>query len=656
MRSTSILLGAMVLGSGAAPQTAPAGPPQASFEKDVRPLLAKYCFSCHGAAKPKADLNLEAFRDEASALKARKTWKKVYDILHADEMPPKDKPQPTAAERERMTDWVERLLSRPVAGGKRDPGPVVIRRLNRIEYNNTVLDLFRAFRSPRIPFDPGKGTMPEHLRYRHGDYYPKILVDLPADEIAYGYTTIGEALSLPPFLMERYLRAAQEVVAKCGDSLTGMWRQASGGSEREKARSLLTSLGTRAFRRPLAAAEADRLLGLYDLAVKAGDPPESAVRVPVQAILVSPDFLYKVEKDGPADDPRGVRPLNDYELATRLSYFLWSSMPDERLFQLAAQGKLRDPAVLEAEARRMLRTSKASELADGFGMQWLQVEGVVGHMPNPALFPAFYEGDAAKAMLVEAVLFFLTVMAEDRSVLEFIDADFMWLNPQISKIYGMAPQAGKGTKGDWQRLPLSDKRRGGVLTLAAVLTVTSYGSRTSPVKRGKWLLETILGAPPPPPLPDAGAIADEAATADGLSVRKKLEAHRTNPRCASCHKRIDPLGFALENYNAIGQWRDRDGAAPVEAAGTLPDGTAFHGPADLKKVILEKHKDAFVRCLAEHLLTYALGRKADFRDAPAVQEIVKAVEKDGYKFSRLVVEIVKSYPFGHRRNREVNDE
>jgi hypothetical protein len=244
-------------------------------------------------------------------------------------------------------------------------------------------------------------------------------------------------------------------------------------------------------------------------------------------------------------------------------------------------------------------------------------------------------------MLVEAVLLFQTVLAEDRSILDFIDADFMWLNPQISKIYGIAPKKGKGTKGDWQRITLPDKRRGGVLTLAAVLTVTSYGSRTSPVRRGKWLLETILGAPPPPPLADAGVLADEPLTADGLSMKKKLEAHRTDPRCASCHQKIDPLGFALENFNAIGQWRD---SAEAE------------GPAELKKTILARHKSAFVRCLAEHLMTYALGRKVESMDAPAVQEIVRAVEKDGYKFSRLLVEIARSYPFRHRRNREVKDD
>jgi hypothetical protein len=629
-----VLLGLAVPAAPAQDAARPT-PPQ----KDIRPLLTRDCLVCHGAGKPKAGLDLEAFRDD------RKTAKKIFDLLHAEEMPPQDKPQPTPAERERLTDWAGSLFRRPLPGGQKDPGPVVIRRLNRIEYNNTAFDLFRLPRFPRVPFEPAKG-MPPSLRYRHGDYAPRILADLPADEIARGYTTNGEALSLPPFLLERYLRAAQDVVAKAADAIGGMWQKAP-GADRDKARTVLAALAPRAFRRPVAPADLDRLLALYDRAVKAGEPPDRAVQVPVQALLVSPDFLYKVEKDGPDDDPRAVRPLRDYELATRLSYFLWSSMPDDRLLQLAEEGRLRDPAVLEAETRRLLRSSKASELADGFGLQWLGIEGVAGHMPNPALFPAFYEGDAAKAMAVEAVLFFQTMLAEDRSVLDFIDADFLWLNPQLSKIYGLAPPPGKGTKGDWTRVPLADKRRGGVLTLAAVLTVTSQGSRTSPVRRGKWLLETILGAPPPPPLPDAGALADEATTPDGLSVRRKLEAHRTDPRCASCHRRIDPLGFALENYNAIGQWRDTDGAAPVEASG---------GPAELKALILTKHRDAFVRCLAEHLLTYALGREVDYRDAGAVQEIVRAVEKDGYRFSRLLVEVVKSYPFGHRRNREVKDE
>lgn len=637
---------------------APAQEPGDPFAREARPLLAKYCFGCHGGAKPKADLNLESFRDEASALRARKTWKKVYDMLHSDEMPPLDKPQPTPAEREKITGWIEALLAKPSLGGKKDPGPVVLRRLNRIEYNNTVADLFRL----ALPggynnyFDPRKG-MPESIRVVLHRHTRQVLVDLPPDDIAHGYNTIGEALSLPPFLLERYLLAAAQVVEKASGSIRNMLRQAAGGSDRERARAFLASLAARAFRRPAAPPELDRLLALYDQAAREGEPLESAVKVPVQAILVSPDFLFKLEKDGPQDDPRGVRPLNDYELATRLSYFLWSSMPDEELFRLAAEGKLRDPAVLEAQARRMLRSPKAKELSENFAVQWLQLEALEAIMPDPAIFKEFYRRYQPKAMRLEAVFFFETILVEDRSVLEFIDADFTWANGDLAQSYGVAGAARERDSSlFWKRIPLPDKRRGGVLTMPGVLAVTSYSTRTSPVKRGKWVLEVILGAPPPPPLPDAGTLPDEPTAADGMALRKKLELHRTNPRCASCHSRIDPIGFALENYNAVGAWRDKDGSAPVDATGTLPDGTTFKGPEELKRVILTRKRDDFLRSLAGHLLTYALGRPADHYDALSIKEIVEATARDGHKLSRLVVEVVKSYPFRHRRNREVADE
>ncbi|HEX7899262.1 MAG TPA: DUF1592 domain-containing protein [Planctomycetota bacterium] len=619
-------------------------------EKDIQALLARFCVDCHGGAKPKADLNLEA------SVVPRRTWKKIHDMLHADEMPPPEKPRPTPAERERITDWARDVLARPSIGGRRDPGPAVIRRLNRIEYNNTVFDLFRVFKRPRgqnIYYDPAKGGMPDTLRIRPDSYQPTVMVSLPTDDVAHGYSTIGEALSLPPFLLERYLRAAAEVTDKCRDALQGMFDKAKGASDGDKARALLASLAARAWRRPVAPAEVDRLFGFFEQAARDGETPLNAVKVAVQAILVAPDFLYKVEKDGPDDDPRAVRPLRDYELATRLSYFLWSSMPDDELFRLAADGKLRDPAVLEAQARRLLRSAKSIELADVFAMQWLKLEALDAVMPDPVLFPAFYIGDTSKAMRIEAALFFETVMAEDRSILEFIDADWSYLNPLLARVYGISPG---GTKGDWKRITLPDKNRGGVITLAGVLAVTSSATRSNPVKRGTWLLETILGAPPPPPIAGAGTIPDEPTAADGPSVRQKLERHRADPRCASCHKRIDPLGFALENYDPIGVWREKDGIAPVDALGTLPDGTTFNGPAELKRLILTKYKSDFVRCLTEHLMTYALGRKVDYYDDPSVREIVREVEKDGYRFSRLIVEIVKSYPFRHRRNREAHDE
>ncbi len=638
----------------------PAAPGQAApdpYAREIRPLLAKYCIGCHGPAKPKADLNLEAFRDEADVLKSRKVWRKVYDALHSDEMPPADKPQPSAAERERITDWAGALLTRPLAGGKKDPGAPVIRRLNRIEYNNTVADLFRLFRPPRgraSYFDPAKGALPASIRLVAGDYQPNLLVDLPTDDLAYGYNTVGEALSLPPFLVERYLRAAGQVVEKADSQIRGMLRSGS-GADRDKARDFLSTFAPRAYRRPVELPEVERLLSLYDQAAKDGESLESAIRVPIQAILVSPEFLLKVEKDGTRDDPNAVRPLGDHELATRLSYFLWSTMPDEELTRLADQGKLREVAVLEAQARRLLRHPKAKELSDNFAMQWLQLDALEAIMPDPVLFPVFYQGDMPRAMRIEAILFFESILVEDRSILDFIDADYTYVFPPLAKFYGIDAGGGK-TKGDWRRVELPDKRRGGILTMAAVLAVTSSNTRTNPVKRGKWLLETILGVPPPPPLPGAGVIPDEPTPVDGPSVRKKLEQHRADPRCASCHRRIDPLGLALENYDPLGAWREKDGSTPVDASAVLPDGTAVNGAIELKKILLTKKPGDFVRCLTEHLMTYALGRKVDLCDQAEVKEIVQAVEKDGHRFSRLIVEIVKSYPFRHRRNKGVVDE
>lgn len=651
---------ALALAAALASLGAPDAPGQAApdpFAREIRPLLAKYCAGCHGPSKPKADLNLEAFRDEAAALKSRKVWRKVYDALHSDEMPPADKPQPTPAERERITDWAEALLTRPLAGGKRDPGAPVLRRLNRIEYNNTVADLFRLFRPPRGRanyFDPAKGALPESIRLVAGDYQPNLLVDLPADDLAYGYNTVGEALSLPPFLVERYLRAAAQVVEKADAQIRGMLRAGS-GADRDKARAFLSSFAPRAYRRPTAPAEIDRLLAFYDQAAKDGEALENAIKVPLQAILVSPDFLLKVEKDGPRDDPGGVRPLTGHELATRLSYFLWSTMPDEELSRLADQGKLQDVAVLEAQARRMLRSPKAKELSDTFAMQWLQLDALEAIMPDPVLFPVFYQGDMPRAMRIEAILLFETILVEDRTILDFLDADYTYVFPPLAKFYGIDAGGGK-TKGDWRRVKLPDKRRGGVLTMAAVLAVTSSNTRTNPVKRGKWLLETILGAPPPPPLPGVGVIPDEPTPVDGPTVRRKLEQHRADPRCASCHKRIDPLGLALENYDPLGAWREKDGSTPVDASAVLPDGTAVNGAAELKKLLLSTKSGDFVRCLTEHLMTYALGRKVDLVDQASVKEIVQAAEKDGHRFSRLIVEIVKSYPFRHRRNKGVVDE
>ncbi|HVE43206.1 MAG TPA: DUF1592 domain-containing protein [Planctomycetota bacterium] len=740
------------------------------YAAEIRPILATHCYSCHGNQKAKAKLNLESFADEAAVAKARKTWKRVYDQIQAREMPPEEKPRLPVADLEKITSWLEALLDRPDPGAPRDPGRVVMRRLNRIEYRNTIRDLVG------VDFNPNAE-------------------DFPSDDVGYGFDNIGDVLSMPPLLMEKYLAAAEKILGQAiqtedrykpavrrfearsmqlsggasvpeGDVLVmfangegvlpieiaqagnyvlrirAAGDQAGGeparmalkidgrpirvidvavsrkeakvyeekvelrpGSrkistsfindyynpearpkerdrnlildyvelvgpvdlrnpeppeshrrifvtkpglsvtKRQAATEIVGRFVRQAFRRPVAPAELERFLGLYDLAEKQGDSFEASVRLALQGILVSPHFLFRVE--------RSSGRLNDHELAGRLSYFLWSTMPDAELSDAADKGALRDPAAVDAQVRRMLKDPKARSLAENFAIQWLQLRRLETQAPDPKRFPLWDEKLRA-AMHDEAVLLFDEILREDKSVLELLGARYTYLNERLAAHYGI-----EGVKGpEMRRVELADPRRGGVLTLGAVLTVTSNPTRTAAVKRGKWVLETILGTPPPPPLPDAGELKDETDEDRKLSLRQRLEKHRADPSCANCHKRMDPIGFAFENFDAVGAWRERDGPHAIETAASLPDGSSFHGPVELKALMLAR-KDDFVRCLAEKMTTYALGRGVEYYDASTIKAIRTALAGQQYRISNLVLEIARSYPFQYRRDRgseEMKDE
>jgi hypothetical protein len=357
-------------------------------------------------------------------------------------------------------------------------------------------------------------------------------------------------------------------------------------------------------------------------------------------MLVSPHFLFRVEVD--PRDATGVFTISDWELATRLSYFLWSSMPDEELFTHARNGTLRKDGNLEAQVRRLLKDAKARALVDNFAGQWLQIRNLKTHTPDPDLFRDFDE-PLRTAMQRETELFFEAILKEDRSILDLLDADFTFLNERLAKHYGISDIQGP----EFRRVSLKDKQRGGILTHASILTLTSNPTRTSPVKRGKWILENILNDPPPPPPPDAGELSEDKAVVASAPLRQRMEQHRTNPNCAVCHARLDPMGFAFENYDAIGRWRTRDGKFDIDPSGKLPSGETFQGPADLK-VMLKGKAEAFRRCLAEKMLTYALGRGLEYYDKCAVDDIGKALAKDD-RFSHLVVEIVRSDPLQKRK-------
>jgi mono/diheme cytochrome c family protein len=759
-------LGLALIGLTTTIRAADEGPDKAMFQQRVAPLLAKHCTSCHGGEKPKGGLDLLRVAGDASGPRARGTWEAVLDRIESGDMPPPDRPRPTEAEVTTIRDWIARRLSRPDCLGPADPGRVTLRRLNRAEYNNTVRDLVG------IDFKPAD--------------------DFPSDDVGYGFDNIGDVLSLPPILLEKYFAAAERIVEQAivvderpepptrrreaedlparaggtpvakvgraldpggrmaaqvllsqdgeyavrvrafgrggpgrmaltiddrptlavevaateqapgvfearailksgrrnfvvthpgdessgssadsqGRSLVVDWIEARGpypdpaalpeshrrilfrrptdqADQAEVARAILERFASRAFRRPATPDEVAALVKLVALAGQNGDRFEQGIRLAVQAVLVSPHFLFRVERGRPDAPSAGPVPLTDWELASRLSYFLWSSMPDDELFELARRGTLHTPEVLDAQVGRMLKDPRSRALVENFAGQWLQLRNLKGVSPDRDRYPDFDEPLRA-AMRRETELFFDSILREDRSILEFLDADYTFVNERLARHYGLS-----GIRGEaFRRVRLEGVRRGGLITQASVLTVTSNPTRTSPVKRGKWILEQILGTPPPPPPPDVPELKDDAKGAlSGTTLRQRMEQHRANPNCASCHARLDPIGFGLENYDAIGAWRERDGDQPIDASGALPSGRAFRGSDGLKRALKERPTQ-FARCLTEKMLTYAIGRGLDYPDRCVVDRVVGELEKDGHRFARLVREIVKSDPFLKRTGRE----
>ena len=414
-----------------------------------------------------------------------------------------------------------------------------------------------------------------------------------------------------------------------------------GVAPRDAAREIVTRFATRAFRRPVKADEVDKCLALYDAAEKKGQRFEVRVRAALYRVLVSPHFLFRVELDPPNVAPGTTYQIGEYELASRLSYFLWNSMPDDELFALAAQGKLRQN--LDAQVRRMVKDPKSQSFLHGFAEQWLTLRKLDLASPEPRLFPTF-TAELREAMLQESLLFFEAMVRDDRSIPDLLDADFTFVNEELAKHYGI-----DGVKGPEFVRVKAPANRGGLLTHAGILTLASNATRTSPVKRGKFVLDQLLNTPPPPPPPDVPELDDQKQLKGTL--RQQMEQHRANAVCASCHQRMDPIGFAFENFDAIGAWRNKDAGGAIDASGVLPDGRKFDGPAGLKK-LMRADKAAFVRCVAEKMLTYALGRGLEDYDRRAVTAIVRATNQADDRFSALLTEIIKSDPFQKRTTPE----
>ncbi|MDE0819960.1 MAG: DUF1592 domain-containing protein [Opitutales bacterium] len=734
------------------------------YKAHILPLLERYCYDCHGDGSSKGDISLEIFENDKVRLTKHSEWERVWSVVEAQQMPPQNKKQPSRADRLRLLDWIERAVFRHDCAHP-DPGRVTIRRLNRVEYGNTVRDLFGL----------RKGFRPED--------------NFPVDDSGYGFDNIGDVLTVPPVLLEKYLTAADEILAealvlgpkipkkqsfsarqfqgygstngdvrmlvsqgetfvradvpkdgeyflllhafgdqvgrepvragffvdgkavgevkiperrnapgtrqiklrlkkgrhKVGVSLLNdyynpkhpdprqrdrnlhvHWIRVEGplgeplptppeshsriffitaksaGGNDDAARKILSTFASRAFRRPASKNEVDRLLLLFHLGQKDKLGFEKSVGLAIKAVLVSPSFLFRGEVQPSPDNPQAIHLVDEFALASRLSYFLWSTMPDRELLGLAWKGQLRKN--FEKQVQRMLTDNRSAALARNFAGQWLELRSLDKVMPDKKRFGSF-NSQLAGDMRQETERFFEYVQHENRSVLEFLEADYTFINERLAKHYGIPAVRG----GDFRKVHLAGTPRGGVLTHASVLTITSNPTRTSPVKRGKWILENLLGLPPPPPDPSAPPLVDDGKPLDSNSLRELMEKHRADSACASCHANMDPMGLALENFDAIGAWRDKDGQFPIDASGNLASGRFINGPDQLRALLSRDYRKEYLSCLTEMLLTYALGRGLEYYDRCTVNRIVEGLDKSEYRFSSLVMALVKSDPFQLRR-------
>ena len=578
-----------------------------TFKDQIAPFITTYCLRCHGDKKQKAGVRFDYAVKTPTVPSFGTLWKKAVAHVEGRNMPPEDAKQPTDAERKALADWVAnwRYLS------PKDPGEFVIRRLSKVELGNTLQDLFGVD--------------------------PSIVADLPDEVLGAGYLN-----SVSPMLMERLILIAGDVLQKMPAERQKQLFAA------EDAKAFATSLARRAYRRPPTAAEVDVLLRIYKLAIEKGRPHAEALRFVLKGVLMSPQFLFITPDSEP---PAGVDivPIGDHQLASRLSYLLWATMPDAELSELADAGRLRDPAVLAAQTRRLLADPRSRALFDGFGAQWLGLDKLAGKTFDASKFPQMTPV-LRSSMLGEGRLFFESILRENRSIATFIDADYVFVNETLAAIYGMKGVAGP----ELRRVTLADGDRGGILSMPGVLAMTSFPTRTSPVNRGVWVLEQILGQHVPPPPANVPTLEkqDHEKVAN-LTLRQRTELHRSDPTCASCHKVLDPIGFGLENFDAIGRWRVRDESGGlIDASGELPGDLRFSSPKELKRIVAARLDD-FTRNLTSRLLAYALGRQLDGYDEIVVERMAKSVVQDGHRMQTLVVNVVTSYPFTHRRVNEL---
>ncbi len=635
------------------------------------PLFRDHCVKCHGGGYAvQGDVDLSAVRT-ADDLTSRPEL--IADLLKAVEsghMPPPEEPPLDPALRKGVVTQLESLLMAAAKAAK--PVGTPIRRMTRFQYDNAVRDLFQlAFDVHPLPermmrdlnqyFDPARGVLPEHVVVfsrplgKDGDGERQLRGTAPfAQDLRaeHGFDTQGDHLSMSPLLMEQFLQLARSVVDSpdFNRDNVGIWNdffepppgppEATSAAVRDRLQRFLS----RAFRRPVEPAVVDRYARHVLASVAEGTPFVDAMKTAAAAALASPQFIYLCD----ATVPGGSR-LDDFALASRLAFFLWGGLPDDELVGLAAAGTLHEPEVLGAQVERLLRDRRLKRFCDAFPIQWLQLERIIASEPDMARHPSFYfaEYRASMHMMFEPLLVFEAVLVENRPITDFIDSDFSYRSSLLDGWYRDG-RAGHGEVSDvtMRRVPITDRRQGGLITTAATMTMTSGPRQTKPITRGAWLATVILNDPPPPPPGNVPVLAEEPGEdEEHLTLRERFEAHRTNPSCAGCHRRIDPLGFAFENYDEAGVWRDTyPNGRPVDPAGTIFGDHAFKDIVGFKDALLAE-KDRFARGFAAHLLSYACGRPCTAADAPAIDAIVKASAADGHRIQDLIRLVVLSDTF-----------
>ena len=607
---------------------------QETLTAEISSIIQKYCVDCHGPEESQAQLNLESLSRDLPLVKHRRTWLTIVDRVVGGEMPPDDAPQLSEDERDQLTSFLSDSIDRFNYEAIKNPGFESIRRLTSRELEFTLGDLFGVSVNVASKFP----------------------VDLSGTS---GFDNSANTLFIQPQLLDRYISAADEAIrvalndypesAEQKASFDRFFHTKPKGDqeESETASRLISTFLPRAYRRPVTKAEMDTLLNRYNKARESGKSFNESMRLAVKLALISPNFIMHIGETPADSKPTRVSSI---ELANRLSYFLWASMPDDELLQLAASGKLHDSATLIAQVNRMIDHPRVQTLGTVFASQWLGFEDLGTRIRLDPIDNPWCTESLMASMREETAMFFVSLITDDRPVSELISADYSFMNEELASHYRI-----EGIEGnEMRRVTTAESVRGGVLSHGSILAITSFPYRTSPVIRGRWILTDLLGTPPPPPPPGADEIDEEIAFDETLTAREKLELHSDSPRCASCHKQIDPLGFGLENFDFFGRYRTRNRRQVIDSKGQLPNGTVFRGIDGLKEAIVTHRHDDLVHQVIRKMLSYSLGRQLEYYDEAAIIRIGKALKANEFRMKTLIKQIVLSYPFQYKQHQTEN--